>query len=317
MFCVGLVTEAGILEDHAYNQAAWEGLLQARASGAADWVEAIESQDARDYTAHLRTFAEAGYDAVISVGESTSSALYSTAREHAGVYFIGVDQSQPAEQSVLRNLTRLSFPEDQLGFLAGALAAWMSESGRIGAICGSDALPAMQRYGSGFLQGAAFSVPGISATVLYHNQVGPQDSTADPEWGAEMANALIDSGVDVIFGTGGLTGSNALVAAASRGVYGIGADNDQYFSLPVAAPRLLSSVIKDIPQSVAGLIQLARLAQAGTAIFPAGTTHGGIGLAPFHDLQAAVPDDVKVGLASTLRALSAGEIRIEENPANP
>jgi len=49
VFCVGLVTDVGRRDDRAYNQAAWEGIQQARTSGVTDWVASIETVDARDY----------------------------------------------------------------------------------------------------------------------------------------------------------------------------------------------------------------------------------------------------------------------------
>ena len=45
---------------------------------------------------------------------------------------------------------------------------------------------------------------------------------------------MIDKGVDVIFGCGGKTGNGAVTAAAQAGVYAIGVDTDQYFTLPEA-----------------------------------------------------------------------------------
>lgn len=309
VFCVGLVGEVGPLEDRAYNQSTWQGLEQARASGTADWIASIETKDRRDYLENLSTFAEAGYDVVVSVGSASSEALQTAAGQYPNTYFIGVDQSQPEEQDVLRNLTRLSFPEDQIGFLAGALAAMMSQTGRVGAICASDASPAMLRYGNGFSEGVASVDPEITATVLFNEQASLADSFDDPEWGAEMANTLIDSGVDVIFGVGGTTGSNAILAAAMRGVYGIGADNDQYVNLPVAGPRILSSVLKDIPGAVETLLQLARAAQRGEAIFPAGSSTGQVSLAPYHDLDLLVPDEVKSRMNELLQDLITGEVQ--------
>jgi basic membrane protein A len=309
VFCVGLVGEVGPLEDRAFNQSTWQGLEQARANGTADWIASIETKDRRDYLENLRTFAEAGYDVIVAVGSGSSDALYTAAGQFPNSFFIGVDQPQPEEQTVLRNLTRLSFPEEQLGFLAGALAAMLSETGRVGAVCASDLSPAMLRYGSGFTQGAEYIDAEVSATVVFNGQTGLADSFADPEWGAETANTLIDSGVDVIFGVGGTTGNNAIVAAAMRGVYGIGADNDQYYNLPVAAPRILSSVLKDIPDGVDVLLQLARAAQRGEAIFPAGSSTGQVALAPYHDLDQLVPDEVKTRMEDLLHALIAGEIQ--------
>lgn len=216
VFCVGLVTDTGRLDDHAYNQAAWEGIQQAKANGVTDWVASIQTVDARDYAENINVFAQAGYDVIVTVGDAMSNATRAAAIAYPNTYFIGVDQDQSTSQDFSPNLTGLVFAEDQIGYLAGALAAYMSKTGQIGAVCASDALPGMKQYGDGFLAGAAYIDPRIKATVIYHNDVGLDTTLVDPEWGAATANSLVDSGVDIIFGVGGDTGNNAIVAAVTR-----------------------------------------------------------------------------------------------------
>jgi basic membrane protein A len=317
VFCVGLVTEVGRRDDRAYNQAAWDGLQQARNSGSASWIASIETVDARDYEENVRVFGEAGYDVIVTIGSAMSDATRAAAISFPDTYFIGVDQDQSTGQDFSPNLTGLVFAEDQIGFLAGALAAHMSQSGQVGAVCASDALPAMQRYGEGFRAGAAYVSPQINATVTYHNDVGLDKTFDDPEWGAVTANALVDSGADIIFAVGGDTGNNALVAAVTRGAYAIGADTDQYYALPVAAPHLYASVMKMITPGIVELINTARDAQAGNAVFPMGNYEGQVGLSPYHDLVLSVSDYVKLRMDELKRALLSGEIQTGVSVTNP
>ena len=151
VFCVGLVTNVGLRNDRAYNQAAWEGIQQAKTNGVTDWVASIETVDARDYQENINVFAQAGYDVIVTVGDAMSAATRAAAKAYPETYFIGVDQDQSTNQDFSPNLTGLVFAEDQVGYLAGALAALMSKTGQIGAVCASDALPAMKRYGEGLL----------------------------------------------------------------------------------------------------------------------------------------------------------------------
>jgi basic membrane protein A len=317
VFCVGLVTDVGRRDDHAYNQAAWEGIQQAKASGVTDWVASIETVDARDYAENIDVFAQAGYDVIVTVGDAMSDATRAAAIAYPNTYFIGVDQDQSTNQDFSPNLSGLVFAEDQIGYLAGALAAYMSKTDQIGAVCASDALPAMKRYGEGFLAGAAHVNPQVKATVIYHNDVGLATTLVDPEWGAATANSLIDSGADIIFGAGGDTGNNAIVAAVTRGVYGIGADTDQYYALPVAAPHLYASVLKLIAPGVAELIKTAKGTQAGTAVFPIGNYQGQVGLSPYHDLDSAIPNAVRSGMAELNQALVSGKIHTGVSLTNP
>ena len=310
VFCVGLVTEVGRREDRAYNQAAWEGIQQAKSEGVADWTASIETIDARDYEENIRVFAEAGYDVIVTVGYDSSAATIAAAVQYANTYFIAADQRPPGNQNRLSNLVRLVFPEDQLGFLAGALAAALTQTGQVGAVCGSDAWPPMKSYGDGFIAGALYSDPEVKASVTYHNDVGFEKTFSDPEWGAAAANALVDGGADIIFGAGGTTGSNAVVAAARRGAYGIGADVDQYYLLPVASARILTSVLKMIAPGVVALLRAAKNNQTGTGIFAAGNYLGQIGFAPFHELAALVPEEVKLEMSKLPQALLSGEIQM-------
>ncbi|MBN2387585.1 MAG: BMP family ABC transporter substrate-binding protein, partial [Anaerolineales bacterium] len=315
IFCVGMVTDAGGIDDRSFNQSAWEGLQQAHEEGLADQIDFLESGSQDDYEANIRRLATDGYDVVVTVGFGLVDATHSLASEYPDIFFIGVDQYQDwADTDSLDddypNLAGLVFAEDQAGFLAGALAAMMTEADHIGAVCATDAVPAVWRFGEGYRAGAGYIDPRVAVDVSYHNDVSYEVTFVDPEWGRATANAQIDNGADVIFGAGGQTGNGAITAAAQRGVYAIGVDTDQYYTLPEAAPRLLSSAIKVIPP---GIVDLIRLAKEGA--FPAGNAMGAVGVAPFHDLDSLVPQEVRERLAEIELLLASGELQTEVAPS--
>ena len=119
------------------------------------------------------------------------------------------------------------FPEDQLGFAAGALAALLTDLSKVGAVLASEAIVQMQQYGTGFASGAAYVDMDVEVTILHHPSASPPESLADAEWGLANAAALLSSGVDIIFAAGGETGASALAAASVQGAGGIGAQVDQ------------------------------------------------------------------------------------------
>jgi len=123
---------------------------------------------------------------------------------------------------------------------------------------------------------------------------------------------MMDQGVDVVFGCGGTTGNGAVTAAAQRGQFGIGVDSDQYFTLPEAAPRLLSSAMKPIAPPVAAEIKAAK-----DAMFAGGLFTGPSGYAPFHDLDSQVPADVKSMMTDLLAAITDGTVKTNVSPAKP
>jgi basic membrane protein A len=309
VFCVGLVTNTGGRDDRAYNQAVWDGIQQAKSSGVVNLATSIETVDARDYEQNIDVFAQAGYDVIVTVGDAMGDATRAAAKAYPTTYFIGVDQDQSTSQDFSPNLTGLVFAEDQIGYLAGAMAALMSKTNQVGAVAGSDALPQMKRYGEGFLAGAVSINPAVKATVIYHNEVGLDKTLVDPEWGAATANTMVDSGTDIIFGVGGDTGNNALVAAVTRGIYAIGADTDQYYAFPVAAPHLYMSVLKMISPGVSELIKTAKGAQDGSSVFPSGNYLGQIGISSYHDLDSAIPSEVKLRMTELVQGLLTGSLQ--------
>ncbi len=304
VFCVGLVTDMGNVNDMGFNQAAWEGVKLAKEKGLVQIAQMIETKDIGDYDRNISAFADKGYDAIVTVGWSIIEPTRDAALRYPGIQFIGVDQIIDPSLSWPENHVGLNFPEDQAGFLVGALAARMSQSGYIAAVCGME-IPPVIRFGEGYRAGAAFADQETGrktiVDVIYH----PSDDAAftDPEWGAEIAKAFIDKGADVIFGCGGETGNGALVAAAQAGRYAIGVDVDQYFTLPEVAPRLLSSAMKDITPGVFKLIESAR-----NGTFRSGYRLGGAAFAPYHDLEKEVPPELKVWMEDVLNGLKTGAI---------
>jgi basic membrane protein A len=134
----------------------------------------------------------------------------------------------------------------------------MSKSGKIGAVCGTDAVPAVWRFGEGYRAGAAYIDPAVEVNVVYHSDVGFDKTFTDPEWGKTTAISMIDKGVDVIFGAGCKTGNGALLGAAEKGVYAIGVDTDQYYTVPEAQKYLLSSAMKMLTPGTLDLIKMAK-----------------------------------------------------------
>jgi basic membrane protein A and related proteins len=313
VFCVGLVTDVGKIDDKSFNQSTWEGVQQAQKQLGAT-VQYIETTDSKDYAKNIATFADAKYDVIVTVGFNLGEATIAAAKQYPDVKFIGVDQSQADNIS---NLAGLIFPEDNAGFLVGALAAMMTKTKKIGSVCGTDAVPPVWRFGEGYRAGAAYIDKAVEVTVVYHNDVGFDKTFTDPEWGKTTALSMIDKGVDVIFGAGGKTGNGALTGAAEKStadkpVYAIGVDTDQYYTVPEAQKVLLSSAMKLLTPGTFALIKLAKDGQ-----FPSGNWLGVAGYAPYHDLDSKVPADVKAKMESIASGLEDGSIKTGVAPTKP
>jgi len=309
VFCVGLVTDVGKIDDKSFNQSTWEGVQQAQKELGAI-VKYIETTDAKDYDKNIAQFADANYDVIVTVGFALGEATIAAGKKYPNVKFIGVDQFQA---EVVPNVVGLIFPEDQSGFLAGALAAMMSKSGKIGAVLGTDAVPPVWRFGEGYRAGAQYINPNIEVNVVYHNDVGFDKTFTDPEWGKTTAISMIDKGVDVVFGAGGKTGNGALLGCAEKGVMAIGVDTDQYYTVPEAQSVLLTSAMKLLTPGTFALIKMAKEGK-----FPAGGNYvGEAGLAPYHNFEDKVPADAKAKIEELTAAFKSGTMQTGVSPAKP
>jgi basic membrane protein A len=315
VLCIGLVTDVGEVDDKSFNQSAWEGVQQAAEDLGAE-IDFIETQDAKDYMANIALFADNGYDTIVTVGFAMGQATQEAAAIYPDVDFIGVDQFQPGEAPEgwegdwpAPNLVGLVFNEDHSGFLAGALAAMLTESNTIAAVLGTDLVPPVVAFKEGYEGGAEYINPDIQIISTYHPG-GLDVAFTDPEWGATTAAQALDQGADVVFGAGGKTGNGALIETAGHeGAYCIGVDTDQWETVPEAHPCLVSSAMKLITP---GVVELVNASVDGN--LPTGNFFGDAGLAPFHDFEDQIGDDIKQQLDEIAAGLEAGEVDTGYSP---
>jgi basic membrane protein A len=300
VFCVGLVTAFGKVDDHGLNQSAWEGVQQAQNEGLLDASAFIETIDARDRAKNIQALLNDGYDLIVTVGISMEEDTRFAADEWPERRFIGVDQPQEESRP---NLVGLVFPEDQGGFLAGALAALTTQTGKVAALCELEEIPSMWRTCEGFRAGVRYTDPEMKARVIYNSENSSSELFNDPAWGEEQALFVLESGVDILFAAGGETGRSALETAAGRGIYVIGADEDMYYQLD-NSDFVLSSMVKQAGTGVYGLIRLAVEGQ-----LPAGEARGEYILGPVHSLERQVPPTVRERIEFIRRGLADGSIQ--------
>ncbi len=310
---VALVTDLGGLDDGSFNTAAHEGLLRAAAGGCVEPI-VIETKKPTDYAKTIAAAVEADAAVVIGVGLFMADALGDAAAAHPDRHFIAVDAvpSSGHDASWSENGESLVFAEDELGYLAGILAASLTETGVVGAVGAVD-VPPIEAFLEGFWQGAKALRPNLRVRLAYGPALG------DPGAGRKAAETMLTDGADVIFAASGLagiggrtskelTGDGALVAACAAGRLAIGAEVDQWLTLPGARPCLVTSVLKDVAAAVAGAV--GRIAAGdfspGLRIERAAT--GGIGWAPFRDLADRVSPETRERLEATFQGLAEGRV---------
>lgn len=251
---MGLVTAYGGIDDHGLNQAAWETLQRIETQAGIARLDMIESIDTRDWEKNVGFFAESSYDVVVTVGRNLGEATVAIAAEYPSTLFIGIDQELDDEYA---NIASIYFDEGQSGFLAGILAAMVTEADEVGAVCESSGIEDVWRYCEGFRAGVNYENEDVRTRVTYRENESLSSIFNDPEWGEGRATSLIDGGIDVLTGFGGNTAQGAFLRSAEKGIPVIGAEEDLYFVLPDVQPVLITSIINDPGTALSYLVSKA------------------------------------------------------------
>jgi basic membrane protein A len=301
VFCVGLVTTTVGLQDHGINQDAWTGLETLKAEGQIDQINHIESVDARDYSKNISYFAENEYDVIVTSGAGLEDETLRAAEEYPGLVFIAIEQHPEQD---LANLVPVTFAEDRIGYLAGALAAHLSRTKIVGAVCETSGIDSMWRYCEGFRAGTKATADEldieIQVLVEYRDQGSQENLFIDEEWGMERSQYLMKRGADVIFAAGGATGQAALRAASEAGIHSIGTERDQAAALGEEGSSVVTSIYGSAGNEVQ---QMVREIRAGN-LDP--TIPGQFGYVP---LGLAFPESLTTYMNELLVQLVNGDVQ--------
>ena len=225
---VAMITDYGDITDQSFNQTTYEAAKSWSEANGADFTyfkPASNSDD--DRVAMIEKAIDEGYGVIVMPGYAFGPAIVATAPEYDDVIFIALDVSAGdlgEGFEVPENLYCAVYQEELCGYMAGYAAVKLGYS-KLGFL-GGMAVPAVVRYGYGFVQGAdaAAAADGktdVSLKYAYGNQFyGDSDITAAMDtWYAD--------GTEVVFACGGGIFTSAAEAAAKVGGKVIGVDVDQ------------------------------------------------------------------------------------------
>ncbi len=247
-----LVTDVNQLNDHGFNQLAYQGLLRAeRQLGIHGAV--YQSASAAAYIPNLATAARKGAALVISVGFDQANAIAAAAKQFPKTHFAIIDVDQASLTGKPKNVEGLVFKEQEVGYLAGYLAGLVEKQhggkNTIGSV-GGQKQPPVDRYIAGYRAGATAADPGIKLLNSY------SQDWVDQAKCKQAALDQISAGANIVFQVAGGCGLGALDAAKQKGVWGIGVDADQSYLgkevLTSAMKRVDTSVLATIKQVLAG-----------------------------------------------------------------
>ena len=243
---VALVTDVGTIDDESFNQACWQGV---EAWSQANGIEYNYYQPAEDSTdARVLSVGQAvqeGANVIVMPGYLFGTTLIETQEQYPDVYFVAVDvgagdmtYDYETYYEPTANAVCMTFAEEQAGYLAGyaAVKDGYTELGFLGGM----AVPAVIRYGYGFVQGAdaAAAELGVNINIKY-TYGGVFYGT--PEITAKM-EGWYEAGTQVVFACGGGIYSSALEAAEKFDGKVIGVDVDQSY----ISARIITSAMKGL-----------------------------------------------------------------------
>ena len=259
-FKVGMVTDAGTIDDKSFNQGTWEGVVKAtdELKIERNYLKPAGTTEA-DYLKEIGNLYDAGFKFVVAPGYKFETAIFQAQNKYKDAKFVIIDGSPHAgDYNVVvgENTVSIFFAEEQSGFLAGVAAALQLKEGALGFIGGMK-VPAVQKFNWGFQQGVAYANSNFGTKMTIDKEdVIYQGSFDNVAAGQQLAAQMYDRGVKAIFAAAGSVGIGAINEAKTRAsagqeVWVIGVDVDQYNEGIYAEGKsiILTSAMKRIDQA--------------------------------------------------------------------
>lgn len=226
---IAMITDYGDITDQSFNQTTYEAC---KAFADANGVEFSYFKPAGDNTADrvamIESAIDQGYNVIVMPGYAFGGAIVETAPNFPDVKFIALDVSAGdlGEGFVIpANLYCAVYQEELCGYMAGYAAVKLGYK-NLGFL-GGMAVPAVQRYGLGFVQGVDAAAAELKLTDVKVNYVYGGQFFGDADITAAM-DTWYAGGTQVVFACGGGIYTSAVDAAKKvEGAKVIGVDVDQ------------------------------------------------------------------------------------------
>ncbi len=248
-FELALITDIGTIDDKSFNQGSWEGLSQYAVENGNKshkyYKPAEKSTDA--YVSTIDLAVEGGAKLIVCPGFLFEEAIFIAQDAHPDVKFVLLDgtphNEDYSEFRIEQNVYSVFYAEEQAGYLAGYAA--VKDGNKSLGFMGGMAVPAVVRFGYGYIQGAdaAAKELGLTEVPMYYNYTGGFSATPEAQ---TLAASWYQNGTDVIFGCGGAVGNSVMAAAEQAGKKVIGVDVDQ----SPESQTVITSAMKGLGSSV-------------------------------------------------------------------
>lgn len=319
-----LVTGLAGVDDQSFNASAWQGVQDAIAAGTATEDSFfLESGEASQYQANVDQMVEQDCQHIVTVGFDLGEVTATNATANPDITWTMIDNvlSDPDtfEPLGLENVRELVYQTDEAAFAAGYLAAGVSQSG---VLCtyGGQNFPTVAIFMDGFTRGAEHynEVKSAEVSVLGWD-IEAQDGTftgsfTDMGLARSQADSLFQENCDMIIPVGGAINLPAGDAINDLGIEAamIGVDSDAFFAMDQQYASLwLTTVEKKIADFVAQSVTEDSEGSWTAGPFVGNLANGGVGLAPYHDWDDRVSDELRAEVDQLVADIAAGDIKAD------
>ncbi|MFE7064817.1 BMP family protein [Sutcliffiella sp. NPDC057660] len=318
-FKVGMVTDAGTIDDKSFNQGTWEGIKEAtkELDLKNKYLKPSGTLEA-DYIKEITNLYDADFKFIVTPGFKFETAIFNAQTKFEDAKFVLIDGSPhngDFNPVVGKNTVSIFFAEHEAGFLAGVATALELKDGEAGFIGGME-IPPVQKFNWGFQQGLAYANENLGTNVtIKADNVVYQGTFDDVAAGQQIAAQMFDRGVDVIFAAAGGVGVGAITEAKNRvqdgeNVWMVGVDVDQYEEGVYADGKsvILTSAMKQIDKAAADMIKAendGKFPGGETLIFDA--KNDGVGLP---DKNPNLSEDTTAKVDEVFELIKSGEVKV-------
>ena len=318
---VGMVTDAGTIDDKSFNQGTWEGVVAAGTDLGLEtrYLKPAGTTEA-DYLTEIGNLYDAGFKFIVTPGFKFETAIFAAQEKYQDAKFVIIDGYPHAGDwvpVVKENTVSIFFAEHESGFLAGLATALQLPEGEAGFIGGME-IPPVQKFNWGFQQGIQYANDNYGTNmVIKAENVIYQGTFDDVAAGQQLAAQMYDKGVDVIHAAAGGVGIGAINEAKARTKAGnevwiVGVDVDQYSEGIYDGDKsiILTSAMKQIDKSAYDMIKFET-----EGSFPGGETlmfsakNDGIGIP---DENPNLSEDVQNKVAEVFAQIKAGTLVVSD-----
>lgn len=312
-----MVSDSGGFNDKSFNQTSHDGLEKAKSDLGVTTAE-VESNDPNEFADNIDALLKQDCNIITTVGFLLGDATLAAAKKNKDVDFSIVDYAyfdDKGNNIAPKNLKGLTFDTAEPSYLAGYLAAGVSETGIVGTFGGAQ-IPTVTAFMDGFQQGVAKYNEDNSADVQvvgWDQKTQKGTFTNDFESktkGASAAKEMITQGADIIFPVAGPAGLGALQAVQDEKLKAIWVDTDGCVSAAEYCDVLLTSVMKGMDVAVEQSIKDSLDGKFSNEPYTGTLANGGVGLAGYQQQESSVPSELSDKIDELKQQIIDGDIKV-------